>query len=66
MILLAPLCNAAAIVDVARNTSMITTMLLLTSYKFNNAGEREVNSVGLFKVSDFRCVILKDQLFVDF
>jgi hypothetical protein len=44
---LAPLYKAAAIVDVARNTSIITTMLLLRSYKCNRAGERDVCRVGL-------------------
>jgi len=45
---LAPLCNAAAMVEVARNASIITTMLLLTSYKFKSAGERHVYRDGLF------------------
>jgi hypothetical protein len=39
---LAPLYKAVAIVDVALNTSMITTILLLTSYKFKRDGERDV------------------------
>jgi hypothetical protein len=39
---LAPLANAVAMVLVALKTSMITTILLLTSYRFNNAGERVV------------------------
>jgi len=43
----APLRKAAAIVDVALNTSMMTTMLLLTSYKCTNAGERQVKMDGL-------------------
>ena len=43
----APLCRAVAMVEVALNTSMITTMLLLTSYKCNKAGEREVYKEGL-------------------
>jgi hypothetical protein len=34
-------------VDVARNTSMITTTAFRRSYKCNNAGERQVYSVGL-------------------
>ena len=44
----APLYNAVAIVEVARSTSIITTMLLLISYRCNKAGEREVKRVGLF------------------
>src|SRR6187200_977472 len=43
----APLNNAVAIVEVARSTSMITTMLLLISYKFNRAGENDVYRAGL-------------------
>jgi hypothetical protein len=39
---LAPLYKAVAIVDVALSTSMITTILLLTSYKFKRDGERDV------------------------
>jgi hypothetical protein len=39
---LAPLYKADAIVEVARNTSMITTTLLLRSYRCNKAGEMEV------------------------
>jgi hypothetical protein len=46
IILLSPLCKAAAMVEVARSTSMITTMLLLTSYRFNNAGDKQVKRVG--------------------
>jgi hypothetical protein len=44
---LAPLYNAAAIVEVALNTSIITTTLLLKSYRFNNAGEMQVWRDGL-------------------
>jgi hypothetical protein len=47
MIDLAPLYKAVAIVEVALNTSMITTILLLTSYKFKRAGERDVCRDGL-------------------
>src|SRR6185436_4895665 len=47
---LAPLCNAVAIVEVALNTSMITIMLLLMSYKFTRAGEREVCKDGLLVI----------------
>jgi uncharacterized protein (DUF697 family) len=47
---LAPLANAVAMVLVALNTSMITTMLLLTSNRFNNAGESVVYSAGLMVV----------------
>jgi hypothetical protein len=39
--------NAAAIVEVALSTSIITTVALLISYRFNKAGEREVKRVGL-------------------
>jgi hypothetical protein len=38
----APLYSADAIVEVARNTSIITTTLLLRSYKCNITGERDV------------------------
>jgi len=50
MILLAPLCKAVAMVEVARNTSMITTILLLTSYKCKSAGDKEVYRDGLFEI----------------
>jgi hypothetical protein len=39
-----------AMVLVALKTSMITTILLLTSYRFNNAGESVVKSAGLLVV----------------
>src|SRR5574343_623343 len=42
----APLCRAEAMVDVARNTSMITTTASLRSYKCNKAGDKQVNKVG--------------------
>ena len=38
----APLYNAVAMVDVALNTSMMTTTELLISYKSSRAGERQV------------------------
>jgi hypothetical protein len=44
---LAPLNKAVAIVEVALNTSMITTTLLVASYKWRRAGESEVCKVGL-------------------
>src|SRR5688500_8221505 len=44
---LAPLYRAVAMVDVARNTSMITTRVLLISYKSSNAGDGDVYRVGL-------------------
>src|SRR5580765_1937125 len=47
---LAPLCNAVAIVEVALNTSMITMMLLLISYKCTRAGESEVCNDGLLSI----------------
>jgi hypothetical protein len=59
IILLAPLCNAAAIVEVALNTSIITTILLLTSYKFKSAGDNEVCMDGLFGVCVFRLLKLR-------
>jgi hypothetical protein len=40
----APLYKAVAMVDVALNTSMITTTLLLMSYKLRSAGDNEVKS----------------------
>jgi hypothetical protein len=42
IISLAPLNKAVAIVDVALKTSIITTTLLLISYRFNNAGDKDV------------------------
>jgi hypothetical protein len=45
-ILLAPFASAVAMVEVARNTSMITTILVLTSYNCNNAGDRQVYNKG--------------------
>ena len=45
---LAPFSIALAIVDVARRMSMMTTTLLLTSYKCRRAGERIVYSAGFF------------------
>jgi hypothetical protein len=44
---LATLCKTVAIVDVALSTSIITTMLLLTLYRCNRAGDKEVCKVGL-------------------
>lgn len=44
---LAPLYKAVAIVEVALNTSIITTILLLISYKCTRAGESEVYRCGL-------------------
>ena len=44
---LAPLYNAEAIVEVALKTSIITTTLLLKSYRCNKAGDKEVLRVGL-------------------
>src|SRR5574343_2010649 len=44
--LAAPLNSAVAIVEVARNTSITTTILLLTSYMSNNLGERIVCNSG--------------------
>jgi hypothetical protein len=38
--------NAVAIVDVARNTSIITTILFSTLYKSNNRGESKVCKNG--------------------
>jgi hypothetical protein len=38
----APLNKAVVMVDVARSTSMITTTLLVMSYKSINAGDRQV------------------------
>jgi hypothetical protein len=46
----APLYKAVAIVDVALNTSMITTILLLTSYKCKTEGERDVCKLGLLSM----------------
>jgi hypothetical protein len=43
---LAPLCKTVAIVEVALKTSMITTILLLTLYKCNRAGDSEVCKEG--------------------
>jgi len=54
IMLLAPLCNAAAIVEVALNTSIITTILLLTLYKCKSAGDKEVYREGLFEIFVFR------------
>ena len=51
--LFAPLNSAVEIVEVARSISIITTMLLLTSYKLNKAGERHVVNVGCLLVSVF-------------
>jgi hypothetical protein len=48
MISLAPLYKAVAMVDVARNTSITTTIVFFTSYKCKRAGERQVYNVGLF------------------
>jgi hypothetical protein len=42
----APLNNAVAIVDVARNTSIITTIEWSGSYKSNNSGDNDVYNVG--------------------
>src|SRR5688500_2320147 len=50
---LAPLYKAVAIVEVALSTSMITTTLLLTSYKFKRGGERQVYSVGLLLLMQY-------------
>jgi hypothetical protein len=50
MILFAPLFNAVAMVEVARNTSIITTILVLTSYKCKRAGDKEVYNDGLAEI----------------
>jgi hypothetical protein len=42
-----PLYKAVAIVEVARSTSMITTIALFASYKCIKAGEKEVCKLGL-------------------
>jgi len=44
---LAPLCKAEAMVEVARNTSMITMTLFDRSYKCNKAGDKQVCREGL-------------------
>jgi len=48
MIHLAPFFKTDAMVDVALNTSMITTTAFFSSYKCKSAGERQVYSVGFF------------------
>ena len=45
-----PLNNAVVIVDVARSTSMITTIDSLTSYKCNSAGDKQVCNDGRSKL----------------
>jgi len=44
---LAPLYNTVAMVEVALSTSMITTIELLISYRFNRAGDKDVYNDGL-------------------
>jgi hypothetical protein len=43
---LAPLYKAAAMVEVARRISMITTVLLLMSYSFKSDGDKTVFREG--------------------
>jgi hypothetical protein len=51
MIFSAPLYSAVAIVEVARNTSMITTMLLFESgYRSNKIGDNNVLSVSFLLI----------------
>ncbi len=43
-----PLYKAVAIVEVALNTSMITTIASCNLYRSKSAGDKDVKSVGLF------------------
>jgi hypothetical protein len=42
--------NAVVIVDVARSISIMTTTLLLTSYKCKRAGDKEVKRTGFLSM----------------
>jgi Gpi18-like mannosyltransferase len=58
----APLNKAVAMVEVARSTSMITTMVFLTSYKCSRAGDNEVYKVGFRVFMILLAILLRDAL----